>query len=173
MPQTLHHSKNKTSKKSPFIFFKCSKLFQKILKISVSNFCFSIYTGLYICLPAFQKKYQIQNWIKFTFAKSQLKFWGFSIRAMGGYAKIPKFQPRFCEGKCYPILDLIFFWKGRETYREPYVNWKTKIWNWNFWEFFDFFENFQKIQMNFSKFWFLNGGMFAAWWDNPNKPNMS
>ena len=54
--------------------------FQNIIKISVSNFSFPIYTGLSICLSAFQKKYQIQNWIKFTFAKSQLKFLGFSIR---------------------------------------------------------------------------------------------
>ena len=114
--------KNQNFEKFIFIFWKIFKTFSRIIKISVSNFYFLIYIGLYICLSAFQKKYQIQNWIQFTFATSQLKLWGFSIRAMGGYAKIPKFQLRFCEGKLYPILDLIFFLKGRETYREPYVN---------------------------------------------------
>jgi len=34
-----------------------------------------------------------------------------------------------------------------------------------------FFFNFQKKK--FSQFLFLHGGMFAAWNEKPNKPNMS
>ena len=106
-------------KKNHFYFFwKFSKKNQKILKISVSNFCFPIYIGLYICLSAFEKKDQIQNWIKFTFVKSQLKFWDFSITSHCPNAKAPKFQLRFCGGKFYPILDLIFFsQRQRDIYR--------------------------------------------------------
>ena len=114
--------KNKNFEK--YCFFIKKK--QKNPKICVSFFFTNLHRVLYMSLP-FRQKRQIQNWIKFTFAKSQLKFWDFSITSHCPNAKAPKFQLRFCEGKFCPILDLTFFLKGRETYREPYVNWKTKI----------------------------------------------
>ena len=56
MLKTFHYSKIKISKNSFLFFFEnFQKKIKKIIKISVSNFCFPIYIGLYICLSAFEK----------------------------------------------------------------------------------------------------------------------
>ena len=78
----------------------------------------NLHRALYMSLP-FRKKYQIQNWIKFTSAKSQLKFWDFSITSYCPNAKAPKFQLRFCGSKFYPILDLILFTKAERHIKSP------------------------------------------------------
>ena len=113
-------------------------------------------------LSAFQKKNQIQNLIQFTFEKSQLKFGGFSIRAMTGQwpnAKTLKFKLRFCESNFFPNFGSDFFLlKGREKYRELYANW------------------FKKKETDF--FFYCNlyfcvvVCMIAAWNEKPKKPNM-
>ena len=79
-----------------FFFFTKKKIKNKYTKkyfaILIRMSC------LYVSLP-FRNSFQIQNRLKFTLTRSQLKSCGFSITCHCPNAKTQKFQLLFCEGE--------------------------------------------------------------------------
>jgi len=74
MLQTYHLEKKNSEKYFGIFFWDFRKIFKNIFFLFLTDP--GAQGSLYASLP-FEKKYQIQNPIKVTFAKSHLKFFGF------------------------------------------------------------------------------------------------
>ena len=117
MLQTYLNLKKIKISKNTFVIFCCFFQFQNILykhsQISVGiNFLGSnFHRALSVSLP-FRQKNQIQNWIKFTFAKSQVNCLGFFITVI---IKPKKINCDFAKVNCIQFWIRNCFMKGRET----------------------------------------------------------